>query len=55
MRGSLAALPRGVVPFPPGCWPWKSHDITHDTYDVIQRYGGFGRQLCAKVACVACS
>jgi hypothetical protein len=27
------ALPMGVVPFPPGCWPWKSHDVTHDTYD----------------------
>jgi hypothetical protein len=37
------ALPRGVVPFPPECWPWKSHDVTQDTYDVIQRYGGFGR------------
>jgi hypothetical protein len=24
-------------------------------YDVLQRYGGFGRQLCAKVAHVACS
>jgi hypothetical protein len=20
--------PRGVVPFPLGCWPWKAHDVT---------------------------
>jgi hypothetical protein len=23
-------VPRGVVPFPLGCWAWKAHDFTED-------------------------
>jgi hypothetical protein len=57
-------VPRGFVPFPPGRWPWKAHDVTRDTHDVIQclwrfweavvcQIGTCGRFLRSKKAYVA--
>jgi hypothetical protein len=43
-------IPRGVVPFPLGRWPWKAHDVTQDTHDVIQCLWRFWEAVVARVA-----
>jgi hypothetical protein len=43
-------VPRRVVPFPPGRWPWKAHDVTQDTHDIIQLLWRFWKAFVAHVA-----
>jgi hypothetical protein len=48
-------VPRFVVPFPPGRWPWKGDDVTQDTHDVIQCLWRFWEAVVAVMARVAAS
>jgi hypothetical protein len=42
-RGTLSrALPRGVVPSPLECWPWKAMTSPKTSYDVIHHCGVLG-------------
>jgi hypothetical protein len=34
---TLADLDQGGLAFPPGRWPWESHDVTIVTLDITQR------------------
>jgi hypothetical protein len=43
-------IPRGVVPFPPGHWPWKAMTSLRTSMTSSRTCGGFWEAVVARVA-----